>query len=392
MPKILKNALNPKTLDSLTAPGKYADGAGLALRIDKQGNRNWIQRITRDGKETTKGLGPYPGVSLAEARKAAAELKLRMASEPEPEPDVLTFAEVAEQFAEGWTKGLKRQRYAEEWKATLRLHAYPHIGHLPVDKVTTGDVLGVLTPIWDTVPKTARHVRQRLEKIFDWAIISGHREKANPATKSVAAVLPKVRRQPEHHKALPYAEVPLAMRKVGLSTSLPTTRLCLQFLILTAVRSGEARGADWSEIDWDTATWIIPAGRTKTDKQHRVPLSRQALSVLYDARELALDGQKGVRDDAWPSQGLVFPTPKGLMMNSNALSYAMQKLKLDCVPHGFRASFRNWCAETRVPKEIAEASLGHVIGENPAEIAYLRTDLLDSRREVMQAWGELCTS
>ena len=395
MPKIVKNALNPKILDALTAPGKYNDGGGLLLRIDQQGNKNWIQRVARDdGKETTKGLGKYPAVSLAEARKAAAKLKERLASN-EPESKVPAFTEAAERFAEGWTKGLKRQRNADEWIRTLRIHVYPKIGHLPIDEVTTGDVLSVLTPIWDTMPKTAKHSRQRMEKIFDWAIISGYREKANPATKSVTAVLPKVRRQPEHHKSLPYAEVPMALRKIELSTALPVTRLCFRFLILTAVRSEEARGADWSEIDWDAATWTIPDERTKSGRQHRVPLSKQALDVLYDARELAGAHRKGQPIDTingrWSSEGLIFPTARGQEMYGNALSGMMQRLELDAVPHGFRGSFRNWCAESKVTREIAEAGLGHVLGKNQAEVAYLQTDLLEQRRPVMQAWADHCS-
>ena len=212
MPKIVKNALNPRVLDALTAPGKYNDGGGLVLRIDKQGHKNWIQRVTLDGRETMRGLGKYPAVSLSEARAAAAELKGRLASGPAPEPEVLTFAEATDRFLEGWTKGFRRQRNGDEWKASLRIHVYPKLGHLPVDEISTGDVLAVLTPIWDTFPVTATRVRQRMEKIFDWAILSNYREKANPAGRYVTSVLPKVRRQPEHHKSLPYADVPLALR------------------------------------------------------------------------------------------------------------------------------------------------------------------------------------
>ena len=393
MPKIVKNALNPRVLDALTAPGKYNDGAGLVLRIDKQGHKNWIQRVTLDGRETMRGLGKYPAVSLAEARAAAAKPKERLESN-EPESRVPAFAEAAEQFAEGWTKGLKRQRNVDEWTRTLCIHVYPKIGHLPVDEVTTGDVLAVLTPIWDTIPKTAKHVRQRMENIFDWAIVSGYREKANPATKSVTAVLPKVRRLPEHRKALPYADVPLALRKIELSMALPVTRLCFRFLILTAVRSGEARGAEWTEIDWDTATWTIPGERMKSARPHKVPLSEQAMDVLRDAIQLAGARRKGQPVDTvngkW-SEGLIFPTARGQEMYGNALSGMMQKLELDAVPHGFRGSFRNWCAEFKVSREIAEAGLGHVLGENRAETAYLQTDLLEQRRPVMQAWADHCT-
>ena len=173
------------------------------------------------------------------------------------------------------------------------------------------------------------------------------------------------------------------------------TRLCYRFLILTVARSGEARGADWSEIDWDTETWVIPVERMKSGKRHRVPLSSQALDVLRDARDLALARRKEPLTDEsngeWPSGGLIFPTPKGRVMNANALSDATHRLKLDAVPHGFRASFRNWCAETGVARELAEASLAHTLGENMAEIAYLQTDLLAQRRPVLRDWADLCT-
>ena len=396
MPKTLKNALNPKMLDSLTEPGRYSDGEGLALRIDKQGNKAWVQRVTRsDGKETMKGLGVYPTVSLAEARRASADLRQRMASGGS-EPDVLTFADAAERFLEGWTGGggSRRQRNGDEWRASFRVHVYPKLGHLPVDKITTGQVLDVLTPLWSAIPVTAKRLRQRMEKVFEWAIMSDHREKANPATKGVTSVLPKIRREPEHHQFLSHANVPAALRKIELSTAAPVTRLCYHFLILTATRSGETRGADWSEIDWGTATWVIPGERMKSGKQHRVPLSRQALGVLHDAYELVRvrrgDPPTGP-DDKWPTQGLIFPTLRGRVMNANALSSTTKKLKMGAVPHGFRASFRNWCAENRVAREVAEASLAHTLGTNLAEIAYLHTDLLDLRRPVMQDWADLCT-
>ena len=395
MPKNVKNALNAKSLDSL-APGKYHDGAGLIFRVDQQGNRNWVQRVKQDnGKESSKGLGVYPAVSLAEARKAGAEAKRRMASGSEPIPAILTFAEVADEFAEGWTAGLKRQRYMDEWKASLRIHAFPKIGHLPVAEVGTDDVLAVLTPIWGTVPKTAKLVRQRMEKVFDWAILNKYRRDANPAAKYVTSVLPKVRRQPERRKAVHHADVPMALEQIQLSTSLPVTRLCYRFLVLTAVRSGEAREADWSEIDWNTATWVIPAERTKAGRQHRVPLSLQAMEVLRSVHRVVpayrTGPSTGMRSEEWPDQGLIFPAPTGREFAPNVFSTATKKMGLDCVPHGFRSSFRNWCAESGVPRDNAEASLGHILGENQAENAYLRTDLLDERRPLMQAWADYCT-
>ena len=395
MPKVLKHALNPKVLDGLTVPGKYTDGGGLVMRIDKQGNKVWIQRVTLDGRETMRGLGSYPTVSLAEARKAAAELKGRIEAVSPPEPTVMTFAVAAEQFLDGWTKQFKQERYGREWKSSLRIHAFPVIGHRPVDEITTGDVMAVLSPIWYTAPVMASRVRQRMEKIFDWAIAQDYREKANPAGKSLLAVLPK-RPPTEHMKSLPYCEVPPALRTVELSTSLPLTRLAFRFMVLTAVRSGEARLADWAEIDWEQRTWTIPAGRMKMGREHRVPLSRQALDTLRDAARVAHIHRGGQGDGADAmnnmDSGLIFHTSTGGELTSAAFSQMLRRAKLEAVPHGFRSSFRSWCAETKVTRELAEASLSHVLGDNAAEAAYLRTDLLEQRREVMQEWGDFCTT
>ena len=395
MPKILKNALNPKTVASLSEPGKYPDGRGLILRIDTRGNKVWIQRVTLDGKETMRGLGSYPAVSLAEARKAAAELKERIETGAPPEPEVMTFAVAAEQFLQGWTRQFKRERYGREWESSLRTHAFPVIGHKPVDEITTGDVLAVLTPLWHTMSTTATRMRQRMEKIFDWAILNNYREKANPAGRHILTALPKPRRA-EHMKAIPYAEVPAAIHAVELSTSLPLTRLCFRFLILTATRSSEARLAAWSEIDWERRVWTIPAERMKMGRQHRVPLSDQAMETLYDANQVVHVHRRKQKVDGsateFPTEGLIFHTNTGGEITGAGLSHTLQRLKLDCVPHGFRSSFRNWCAEHGVPREVAEASLSHVLGDNAAESAYLRTDLLEQRRDVMQAWADFCTT
>ncbi|MYE40238.1 MAG: site-specific integrase [Chloroflexi bacterium] len=395
MPKILKNELNPRTVATLSKAGKYNDGGGLILRIDQQGNKVWIQRVILDGRETMRGLGSYPAVSLADARRASAELKERIKTGTPPEPDVMTFAVAAEQFLEGWTRQFKSPKHALDWEKSLRSHAFPAIGDKPIDEITTGEVLAVLTPIWYTVPVMATRVRQRIEKVFDWAILHNYREKANPAGKHILTALPK-RRPTEHHKALPYAEVPNALRTIELSTSLPLTRLAFRFMVLTAVRSGEARLADWAEIDWEQRTWTIPAERMKMGREHRVPLSDQALDTLRDAARVVHIHRRKQREDADAGNstdaGLIFHTSTGGEITSAAFSHMVQRLGLDAVPHGFRSSFRSWCAEHSVLREVAEASLSHLLGDNPAETAYLRTDLLEQRRAVMQAWADFCTT
>ena len=182
----------------------------------------------------------------------------------------------------------------------------------------------------------------------------------------------------EHHRALPYQDVATALRKVSLSTAYPATKLAFRFLVLTAARSGEIRLADWSEIDWDARLWTVPAERMKAGRQHRVPLSEQALAALEDARTLG------------SGEGLIFPAKEGGMMSDVVFTALLRRLKVDCVPHGMRSSFRDWCAETGVARDLAEASLAHSLGATTTESAYLRSDMAEPRRGVMQDWGTFC--
>ena len=235
----------------------------------------------------------------------------------------MTFAIATEQFLDGWTRQFKRERYGREWESSLRTHAFPVLGHKPIDEITTGEVMSVLSPIWYTTPAMANRVRQRMEKIFDWAIVQNYREKANPAGKSILTVLPK-RPPVEHMKSLPYHDVPDALRVVELSTSLPLTRLAFRFMVLTAARSGEARLADWAEIDWEQRTWTIPAERMKMGREHRVPLSEQALDTLRDAARVVHIHHRKQRENADDGDnadtGLIFHTSTGGEITSAALS------------------------------------------------------------------------
>ena len=382
MPKILHHALNPKQI-ATAAPGPHSDGGGLELRVDHKGARRWVVRLKVAGKMTTRGLGSFPAVSLADARKSAATAvrEAREAApvpEPSAEPPVPTFGRAAREYINANSPTWSNAKHAAQWRNTLARYADPFIGNKPVSEITTGDVLAVLSPIWLTKRETASRVRQRMEKIFDWAIVHNHRDRANPATKAVLVGLPKVKQAKEHHRALPYGEVPAALHRVGLSTAYPATKLAFRFLVLTASRSGEVRGADWSEIDWENRMWTVPAARMKAGREHRVPLSQQAMAVLRDAWTLG------------SGEGLIFRAKEGGQMSDMVFTALLRRLKVDCVPHGMRSSFRDWCAETGVARDLAESALSHSLGVNTVENAYLRSDMAEQRRELMHQWGDFC--
>ena len=290
------NALSAQKVKTLTKPGTYADGNGLTLRADANGKR-WVQRLTIGGKARNLGLGPYPAVSLAQARQMAldslqtvregrdpiAEKQAAKEAARNPAPSTPTFAEAAARVIELRRPTWGNPKHAAQWSSTLQTYAYPVIGGKPVDAITAADVLSVLTPVWATKPETASRVRQRMETVMDWVITSGWRLD-NPAGKALLKVLPNTKKLKEHHTALDYWKVSAALRKVRLSTAYPLTKLAFQLLVLCASRSAEIRFASWSEIDLESGTWTIPASRMKAGKEHRVPLSRQALETLEDAR------------------------------------------------------------------------------------------------------------
>ena len=380
MPKRLHHALNPGTVASLSKPGTYADGDGLALKIDNRLNKRWIWRGTVGGKAVMRGLGSYPAISLAEARKAATTTTetVKTAGPEAERPPAPTFRRASREYISENSPTWSNTKHAAQWRNTLSTYADPVIGDKPVDEITTGDVLAVLKPIWSTKTETASRVRQRMEKIFDWAIVHNHRNAANPAGKHILVGLPKVKRAKEHHRALPYAEVPAALHKVSLSTANPLTRLGFRFLVLTAARSGEVRLADWSEVDFNNRMWTVPAARMKAGRKHRVPLSAEALAALRDARALR------------SGEGLIFPAKEGGAMSDMVFTALLRRLKLDSVPHGFRSSFRDWCVENGVARELAESALSRSIGSNTTESACLRSDMAEQRRGLMQAWADYC--
>ena len=374
------NKLSPAFVSKTKRPGRYADGNGLYLHVEPSGSRRWEQRIVIRGKRRTLGLGGFPLVSLAEARTVAIENRkvARAGGDPLAAKRVATgiptFAEATARVFDLRRPGWRSARHAEQWIGSLNEYAIPKIGAHPVDSIDAADILAVLTPLWHTMPVTAQRLRQRIGTVIKWAIAQGFRLD-NPAD-AIAYALPRQSRRPVHQASLHYTEVADAVAAVRESTASKAARLALEFMVLTAARSGEVTGATWDEIDLEAATWTLPAERMKANRPHRVPLSDRALEVLAEARALG------------DERGLVFPGLKtGRPMFRARFSRLLKELGIPAVPHGFRSSFRDWAAErTNAPHAVMEAALAHV-NPNKAEAAYARSDLFDKRRELMDTWA-----
>ncbi len=386
-PKItLKNGKHPEKalsaafVRNVTEPGKYFDGHGLFLKVDGTGARRWVQRIVIRGKRTEMGLGSFPLVSLTEAREAALENRKLARAGGDPlaakkrEKAVPTFEEAARKVHTLHKPSWRNSKHAAQFISTLETFAFPRMGRLKVSDVSTADVLAVLTPIWLEKAETARRVRQRIGTVMKWAVAQGWRQD-NPAD-AISQALPKQTKAQEHRKALHYSEVAGCIEAVKASGADPSTKLALEFLILTASRSGEARGATWNEIDLAAKSWTIPANRMKAKQEHVVPLSARAVEILKEARVLG-DGV-----------GLVFPGTKlGKPLSDMTLSKLVKELGFNADVHGFRTSFRTWAQErTNYPREVAEAALAHKV-KDKSEAAYARSNLFEKRAKMMDAWG-----
>jgi len=363
---------------SVTKPGKYGDQHGLILRVRPSGSKAWIWRGTVNGKRRDLGLGRYPYVSLAEARAKAFEYRKVAMDGGDPallrSGAVPTFATATEAVIALHAGRWKSSTTADDWRSSLGTYVLPAIGSMRVDEITSADVMDCLSPIWNAKPETARRVRQRVARVMRWAMAQGYRED-NPAGDAVLAALPKQERRQNHHRALPHREVAAAVRMVRAATHVDqTVRLAFEFAVLTAARSGEVRGALWSEIDLKAATWTIPAGRMKGGREHRVPLSGPVLELLAEARR-------------YSDSLLVFPRRTGEQIPAWMLGKLLGRVGIDSTLHGMRSSFRDWCGEASVAREVAEACLAHRVG-NAAEQAYARSDLLERRRELMEAWAQ----
>ena len=375
--------LSATFVKQVNRPGVYGDGRGgygLTLRVRRMTNgrlsKVWVQRLRINGRATNLGLGSFPVVGLATARERALDNRRKIEQGIDPriaENPTPTVADALEAVIEGRSASWKNGgRSAEIWRNSVRNHA-DNLIHRPVDQIDTGDVLRVIGPLWTDRYDTAKKVRQRLSLAFRWAMAAGHRPD-DPAGEALLAALPRNGVPRRHMAALPPDRVPAALATIDNSAAYPTTKLAMRMLALTATRSGEVRGMCWDEIDNDI--WTIPGERTKVSREFRVPLSPEALAVLDEARPYS-DGSP---------DALVFPSARGRQITPDALSKLCHELDLGMTPHGLRSSFRDWCAESAVSRELAESCLAHVV-KNTVEAAYRRSDLLEQRREVMNAWG-----
>ena len=385
--------LSARKIPTITKPGRYSDSNGLHLFVQASGRRSWVLRATLHGKRRDMGLGPYPETSLTDARSRAVTFKAAIANGVDPrkakittttETDwqalgVPTFRQAARAYYDRHSPNLKNGKHAKNWMQVLERHVMPELGETPVDEIDGPDVLAVLDAIWTTRPPTARRVRQRMRSIFSWCLAHGYID-FNPAGESIDGGLTKQPASKNHFRAAHYSEVGEILAIVDVSTANESAKLALEFLVLTAARSGEARGATWDEINLGARTWTIPASRMKGGVEHRVPLSDQALDVLERAR--GLDN----------GSGAIFPSPQRRRKTLSDMTFSQllrrERLSNRTTPHGMRTAFRVWAAErTTASWAACEAALAHRVG-NAVEQAYARTDWYAERVGLMQAWAD----
>ncbi len=405
MPKVIVNALSPPTVRH-AKPGRHADGGGLFLLVKPSGRRSWVYRFKLDGRERDIGLGAAIGpgsVGLADARAAAAELRRKVKAGVDPleervqlqglaqaaaqEASVrgMTFQAVCESYITAHEPSWRNTKHRAQWRNTLEAYAYPFMGDLPVADVSTSHVVAALEPIWSKKPETASRVRGRIESVLDYAKSREWRSGENPARwrGHISNLLPKRAKvsKVQHHAALPWADIAAFMALLRQREA--TAAIALEFLILTAARTGEVVGARWSEIDVQRKIWVVPADRMKAGKEHRIPLSAAAVALI-DRMEPAkrLGGE----------DSFIFPGGRPrLPLSQMAMLMLLRRMgRTDVTVHGFRSTFRDWCAEsTAFPHEMAEIALGHTVGDK-VEAAYRRGDMIEKRRRMMNDWAEFC--
>ena len=386
-----------KAVAALRAPGKHRVSRNLYLQITETDARSWLFRYMRHGTSHWHGLGSCDLVPLAEARDKAIVCRKMLLAGTDPieheriqrlkalgaAASMVTFRDCAERYITAHESSWRNPKHAAQWPSTLATYVYPVIGAVPVGAVDVGLVMRILDPIWQEKPETASRVRGRIETVLDWATARGYRQGDNPARwrGHLDQLLPKKTkvRKVRHQPAMPYADVPAFMAALRAQDSISAK--ALEFTILAAVRTGETIHASWDEVDLTTKAWTIPGRRTKAAKDHRVPLSDRTLEVLKslprerDNPHLFIGAHK--------SKGLSNMAMLELLRGQAGNGYTV---------HGFRSSFRDWCAEqTNYPRELAEAALAHVL-KDKTEAAYQRGDLFEKRRKLMRAWAGYCAA
>lgn len=395
MPRKAKE-LSPLEVRRLTRPGRWSVGGtdGLALQVTPSGARSWVLRVAAGGRQREMGLGSFPTVPLAEAREKARQHRALVKQGVDPiasrraassaasaeRQAQKTFSEVAAQYIAQHEKSWKNAKHQAQWAATLRTYAEPSIGKLLVRDIRSVHVIAVLEPIWTIKTETATRVRSRIELVLDYATARGYREGLNPARwkGNLDAALPNASKVApvRHHAAVEVKEVESFMKRLRSQEGLGAR--ALEFAVLTAARSGEVRGATWSEVDLKSALWTIPPSRMKSGREHRVPLSKPAIKLL---RSLPADRLPG---------DFIFPGMRGALSDMS-LTAVLRRMGVSATAHGFRSTFRDWVSEsTEHSGEVAEMALSHVIGDK-VEAAYRRGDLLEKRIALMTDWASFLT-
>jgi integrase len=395
VPKLVPE-LQDLSVRRLTAPGFHAVGgvSGLHLQVLPSGARTWILRVMVGGKRRDMGLGGYPDVTLAKARENAREAKdkIRKGIDPIAERLALksalasargaeiTFDQAAAKYIEAMSHGWKNAKHQDQWTNTLLKYASPVIGKMQVRDIKIEHIIKVLDSIWTTKTETATRVRGRIESVLSWATVRGYRHGDNPARWKghLDAVLqaPSKVTKTQHFPALPWQQLGGFFTK--LRNMKGVAARAVEFAILCAARSGEVRGALWSEIDLDAALWVIPAERMKADKDHRVPLSADAVALLRSLPRIE-------------GNDTVFLSPRAKQLCDMSMTAVLRRMHVEVTVHGFRSSFRDWAAEaTNYPRDVAEMALAHSISDK-VEAAYRRGDLFEKRRRMMEDWAKFCS-
>lgn len=393
----LVDRLNPLQISRLVKAGYYPDGRNLYLQVSPSGSKSWVFRYSFDKRQREMGLGSVSDFSLAEARDRATQQRRLLTDGIDPltakrerelvqrlaDANVITFDKAAAAYIDAHSPSWRNAKHVSQWQNTLKTYASPVFGSMPVASISTELVTRVLQPIWLQKTETASRLRGRIEKILDWCKVQGYREGDNPARwrghqdKLLAA--PKKVAKVAHHPALPWQEVGAFMVQLRRQPGLAA--MAVEFIILTACRTSEALGAEWTEFDLDQGVWTIPKTRMKAGIEHRVPLSQAAMDLLMR-----------VKAETGREVGYVFPGRKeGTLSNMAGLALLKRMGRSDLTVHGFRSTFRDWCSEaTKYPNHIAEKALAHTIG-NAVEKAYRRGDLLERRRPLMNDWAAYCS-
>lgn len=406
MARRFSNKLVAKQVTAITKPGKHSDGNGLYLLVKPNGNRSWVLLLIGGGQRREMGLGTPETVSLAAARKLAADAKAafaqgrdpiaeRVEARPKPAEPVavilpgpkrrarsqggVTFWSFADKLIDEIEDGFRNDKHRKQWRATLKTHA-AKLCEMEIAVIATDDIVATLQPIWLKVPETARRVRGRIERVLDAARVAGHREGENPARWKghLELMMPKQRKSTGHHAAMPYVQVRDFYGKLKRRPA--TAARALEFVILTAARTGEVIGMTWGEVDFENRLWTIPALRMKAEVEHSVPLTDRAMALLNALKPKNLEPHR-----------LVFPAQRGGKLSNMAMSMLLRRMDIDGITvHGFRSSFRDWAGEeTNFERETVEMALAHTIS-NKAERAYRRGRALAKRRALMEAWASYC--